>query len=134
MSDNGIVYNIKKGKVVKPWIQSKGYMQVEIEGKKKLVHRLVYEAFHGNIPQGFDVHHINHVKTDNRMINLDIIKRELHGFLHAKIQRNNTHKGEKPILQKACGRNVILDHVLIDRRMTLDCVLIDQSVGCVGIE
>lgn len=59
---------------------SKGYLQLSLckEGKLKTfkVHKLVVMAFMGHIPNGkmdFVVDHINNVKTDNRLENLQII-------------------------------------------------------------
>lgn len=56
-----------------------GYPQVHLskEGNVKsfLIHRLVYETFNGTIPEGYDVNHINEVKTDNRLENLNLMTR-----------------------------------------------------------
>ena len=41
--------------------------------KYYLVHRLVWEAFNGPIPEGMQVNHINEVKTDNRLLNLNLM-------------------------------------------------------------
>lgn len=37
------------------------------------VHRLVYEAFVGPIPEGFVIDHINDTKDDNRLENLQML-------------------------------------------------------------
>jgi len=37
------------------------------------VHRLVWEAFNGNIPDGVQVNHINEIKDDNRLSNLNLM-------------------------------------------------------------
>lgn len=39
----------------------------------KYVHRLVWEAFNGPIPEGMQVNHINEDKTDNRLENLNLM-------------------------------------------------------------
>lgn len=39
--------------------------------KPKLVHRLVFEAFEGVINEGFVINHINGIKNDNRINNLE---------------------------------------------------------------
>lgn len=44
--------------------------------KYYLVHRLVYEAFNGKIPEGYEVNHINEDKTDNRLENLNLMTRK----------------------------------------------------------
>lgn len=43
--------------------------------KRFYIHRLVYEAWIGNIPNGYDIDHINGIKTDNRVSNLRAVPR-----------------------------------------------------------
>ena len=54
-----------------------GYLKVYLyaNGLRQLyfVHRLVWEAFNGKIPEGMQVNHINEVKTDNRLSNLNLM-------------------------------------------------------------
>ena len=68
---------IQKGRILKPGKNSKGYMTVILckDRKKKtfLVHRLVYDAFNGKIPEGMQVNHINEIKTDNSLWNLNLM-------------------------------------------------------------
>lgn len=47
-----------------------GYMHVMINHKQYLVHRLVMETFVGPIPEGKTVDHINRIRDDNRLENL----------------------------------------------------------------
>ena len=37
------------------------------------VHRLVWSAFNGPIPEGMQINHINEIKTDNRLENLNLM-------------------------------------------------------------
>lgn len=66
-----------KGKILKQFITKKGYKRVHLakDGVMKtfFVHRLVYEAFCGEIPDGYEVNHINEVKTDNSLENLNLM-------------------------------------------------------------
>ena len=66
----------RKEKVLKPGI-SDGYYYVGLHkcGKQssKRVSRLVYETFKGPIPEGMQVNHINEVKSDNRLCNLNLM-------------------------------------------------------------
>ena len=56
----------------------KGYLRVGLvggDGKRKyyFVHRLVYEAFIGNIPDGLQINHKSEDKLDNRPENLECV-------------------------------------------------------------
>lgn len=72
VSNLGRVRSLKFGKVriLKPVKTKDGYLRVGLwkDGNQKwfLVHRLVWEAFNGEIPEGMEVNHINEIKTDNR--------------------------------------------------------------------
>lgn len=41
-------------------------------GKEHAVHRLVWNAFKGPIPKGLVINHLNEIKNDNRLCNLEI--------------------------------------------------------------
>ena len=66
----GVVKNIK------PCL-ARGYKSIQLcknkEAKHHLVHRLVWEAFNGPIPPNMQVNHINEDKTDNRLVNLNLM-------------------------------------------------------------
>ena len=59
----------------KPWHQSnKGYVRrsIYVDGvvKSQFMHRLIYEKIHGEIPEGYELDHINRNTLDNRRCNL----------------------------------------------------------------
>lgn len=41
-------------------------------GERKRLHRYVWEFYHGPIPEGFHVHHVNGNKYDNDIGNLEL--------------------------------------------------------------
>ena len=47
-----------------------GYINFRSNGKFIAVHRAVYETFVGEIPQGYEIDHINTIRDDNRVDNL----------------------------------------------------------------
>lgn len=54
-------------------IDSCGYLYCSLEGERKRIHRLLYEAFVGEIPKGMVIDHINRNRLDNRLENLRIV-------------------------------------------------------------
>lgn len=69
-------FAIVKERILKPELRKEYYsVTLSKNGIKyqKQVHRLVWEAFNGTIPEGMQVNHINEVKTDNRLSNLNLM-------------------------------------------------------------
>lgn len=74
---DGSGVRIANGKVLKSEMLQNDYLRVGLhkDGKRKwfLVHRLVYAAFNGEIPDGLQVNHIDEDKTNNRLENLNLM-------------------------------------------------------------
>ena len=72
--------NKRKERILKSSIIRNGYYLVCLHKqsiqKSYYIHRLVYEAFNGQIPEGLQVNHINEVKTDNKLENLNLMTRK----------------------------------------------------------
>lgn len=68
--------------------------------KSYYVHRLVWEAFNGPIPEGMQVNHINEDKTDNRLDNLNLLSQKENlnwGTRNKRIRL--TRRNRRPIAQ-----------------------------------
>ena len=78
-SKNGEVINLKNKNKIKITKDSGGYFKFIIFSKKveKRInyyqHRFVFEVFKGVTPRCFEVDHINNVKSDNRLKNLQLL-------------------------------------------------------------
>lgn len=66
-----------KEKILKPSIGNSGYYQVCLCKnsivKHYMIHRLVWKAFNGSIPKNMQCNHLNEIKTDNRLENLNLM-------------------------------------------------------------
>lgn len=65
-------------------INNNGYVEIKIDGKIQLEHRIVMEKFlKRKLKEGEIVHHKNEIKTDNRIENLSLLKnKSCHMFIH----------------------------------------------------
>lgn len=58
-------------------INSKGYVQVSVKignlWTTRHLHKLLYICFVGPIPEGYEVDHINNIRNDNRLSNLQLL-------------------------------------------------------------
>lgn len=69
----GIVYGMRGAPIKK---QVNGYIHIRSKTKTSsasmLAHRLIWERVHGPIPKGMQINHINGIKSDNRIANLEL--------------------------------------------------------------
>lgn len=48
-------------------------MQMNTKISQNYVHRIIWETFYGEIPEGYQIDHINTIRTDNRLDNLRVV-------------------------------------------------------------
>lgn len=77
IDETGNVFSIRKNKYLKQTINRNGYCKVTLQKYKyrKMfsVHRLVAQAYLKNYSNTLQVNHINGIKTDNRVENLEMV-------------------------------------------------------------
>lgn len=101
-----------KGKICGSWVSTKGYLMVSVFDKGFPIHRLVAKTFIPNRKNKPQVNHINGVKSDNRVENLEWCTNQ-ENCLHAhKTGLNKNEFGEK-------GRNARLSDVQIKEIISL---------------
>ena len=91
---NGDILSLKTQKILSMLKGTNGYLFFKLCDKKLekpknyLQHRFVYEVFKGVIPSCFEVDHINEIKLDNRIKNLQLLTP----------QKNCEKSNSKPII------------------------------------
>jgi hypothetical protein len=94
---DGRVYSKYRERFLKGSPNSDGYIQVALNGKLLKLHRLIAEHFIPVDPDKLIVNHINGIKIDNRVENLEWCTR-LHNVRHAyanNLMTNAVHRGSK---------------------------------------
>lgn len=91
-----------KEQLLKFCINNHGYLFVRLfkNGKVKnyLIHRLVWIAFHGAIPEGMQINHIDEDKTNNRLDNLELMTcKENNNWGTANERRRKTQTNRKDL-------------------------------------
>lgn len=82
-----------------------GYVLVITEAGQKYEHRVIWEQHYGPIPEGYHVHHRNHVKDDNRIENLELVEGRRHNRDHTR----ERHKNGDFVLRASSNKNWIAD-------------------------
>lgn len=73
---DGSVRNVKSGRLLKTFIHNDKYWVVGLRApnpRVQKVHRLLWEAFRSAIPEGMQINHIDGVKSNNDLSNLELV-------------------------------------------------------------
>lgn len=72
---DGRVFSTKRNKFLSTWFTTDGYLRTKVNNKSITIHRLLAQCFIPNPLNLETVNHINKIKTDNRLENLEWMSR-----------------------------------------------------------
>lgn len=86
-----------------------GYLRryCNVTKKKRYDHCIVWERHNGPIPEGMQIHHKNHDRSDNRIENLAMATPMEHKRLHSGCYKNKDGEWMKPC--RRCGSFKLLE-------------------------
>lgn len=109
VSNTGKIYSLKTNKFLKQRTSVKGYclISLNIKSKKRneTVHRLVMLSFVG--PSKLHVNHINGIKTDNRLENLEYCTAKENNEHAFRTGLNISQKGEQHGMSKLKNTDIV---------------------------
>lgn len=97
ISNMGRIWSCRQNRYMKPYKNNKGYQMIKliaVNGKRKaeLVHRLVALNFIDNPEHKPEVNHINHIRDDNRLENLEWVTHSENNMLGRKLPYKHKQK------------------------------------------
>lgn len=132
---SGKIWSNKRGKFLAPTKKKNGYLQVNLWKNGVMethtVHRLVYEAFNGEIPYGMQVNHINENKTDNNLENLNLMNAKENCNHGSRLERIARNRGNTVILHgvKCGGRYYFNSHTEAAKHFDIARQTFTEKVG-----
>lgn len=93
------------------YVTCEGYRQIRVDGHQRLEHDVIWERANGPIPDGYEIHHINGVRLDNRLDNFQLLTKAK----HASLRRPFGEVGRDSCIVDGCGqpynsRNMCASH------------------------
>lgn len=67
-----------------------GYVKVRFDNRLYMAHRIIWESVVGKIPEGMQIDHINHNRSDNRLENLRLVTHIENGMNQSMRVRNKS--------------------------------------------
>ena len=88
-NEDGEIIHVKLGKTRKGYQDQNGYLKISIflaKNKTKIYysHRFVFECFYGLIEKNKQINHINFIRNDNRLKNLELVTPSENCIISAK--------------------------------------------------
>ena len=100
ISSLGNVKNIKTNRILKKQIDKDGYLTINLSKKGKIkgkkIHRLVAEAFIDNYDNKKEINHIDGIKTNNCIDNLEWVTHD----------ENMKHAWDNNLIKPFCGKGI----------------------------
>lgn len=91
VTSDGRIYSHKQKRFLKPFVNTRGYLQIGLSKKNKkckfLMHRLVALHFIPNPDEKDSVHHRDHNRHNNRLSNLEWVT----------VEENNSYNYYQPV-------------------------------------
>lgn len=122
---NGVA-QVRTGRVLKQGRSSPSYRRVVLYGLNPAekargfsVHRLVWSAFRGPIPEGLEINHKDFDRTNNRLSNLELMTPSQNVMYSVDAGRWGDTRGEKNGVSLLTDEEVILMRKLYDEGWTL---------------
>lgn len=100
--ENGTIYSLKRKCFMGHINKNDGYVSVTLHndnGEQKTIklHRIIWETANGSIPNGYDIHHKDHNRTNNSISNLEMIHQSEHRGNHIKGENNPNYGNFKKV-------------------------------------
>lgn len=108
VTKGGLVYRYdkKKDRLVQcsDTILNSGYISNSTKIGGKLQHRIVWETFNGQIPDGLEIDHLNTIRTDNRLENLRVCTKSENMLNPITRKRNSEAQKGKTLSVETCKK------------------------------
>ena len=127
-----------KEKMLKPEINHRGYCRVVLckqsVQKHYMVHRLIWEAFNGQIPEGYEINHLDERPINNALSNLSLVTHKENVNYGTGIERSHNKqingKKSKTVLQFDLNDNLVKEYPSIRQAERETGFAIQNVINC----